>query len=189
MLNWIRSFWRTFRDKSPTFCAFAALVIIVCIFFLGLATWAKPRVSEIFSQQYLFVETKNTITEKEQKSIELLIAKNKIVPVTLIYEDTMRYYDHIITLLVTLLGLFAFVSWLYIGGKVQSKMIKNIHDEIQSKWFDVCLEKKVKEYLNNQISDYLAEQSDDEKIRYIVKEELEKAQRLEGMVLDTTTDC
>ena len=139
--------------------------------------------SEQYENTYMFVEIKNDITKEEYKQIDSLIAKNRIIPVTTVYENTLKYYDNLMTLLIALLGLFAFISWIYLKGRVSNQIRDNIHEELQSKWFEICLADRLKEYINRNLSDYLAELCDIETIRGIVREELEKNREIEDKKL------
>ena len=191
MSEWKNIFCETFKKVSAKFTAFFCLIAIIAFFgitVLGIMVFMKPHVSDLYTGRYAFIETQHELKPEEKEQIDLLIAKNSIIPITSVYEDTMRYYDNIITLLIALLGVFAFASWFYIGGKLHSKMRDDIHEEFQSNWFNAYLICKSKEfitdYLKANLSDYAAEQMDDEKIRGIVNEELEKKQRIDNTPLD-----
>ncbi|MDE5616067.1 MAG: hypothetical protein K2I81_04530 [Alphaproteobacteria bacterium] len=150
-------------------CA-TAWVAICCIFITGGSVASRAFFSNRYADSYVIIETDfNTITDDEHAAIQHLIQRNKIIPVSLVYEDTLRYYDIIITILIALLGFFAVVSWFVLGGRMRD----SLHKELQANWFDICVEDKLSKFLKNNVSDYLAEELDEEKIRSIAREEYE----------------
>ncbi|MBO4700377.1 MAG: hypothetical protein J5620_01365 [Alphaproteobacteria bacterium] len=170
MRNWWYSFVEHFRTCSSWFGAIVSWLAIFFVFITAMVVFAKPYVSRIYADTYIVADTDiNLVTEKDRKSINNLIMKNKIVPVSIVYEDTLRYYEEIIAILIALLGVFAVVSWFFMGGRMR----EGLHKEIQSKWFDICLNDKMSKLLKSDMGDYLAEQFDDEKIRSIAREEFE----------------
>lgn len=183
MTNWTNSFRRAFTEKAAYFCAICCWFLLVIIFLLAVINYTKKSISELYENTHMFIEAENNITKEEYTQIETLIAKNRIIPVTVVYENTLKYYDNLMTLLVALLGIFAFVSWIYLKGRVSNQIRDNIHEELQSKWFEICLKDRLKEYVSKNLSDYLAELYDIENIRGIVREELEKAQDIEDKKL------
>lgn len=183
MAGWTNSFRRAFTEKTSCFVAGCCWFLLTIIFILFFMHCIKKSVSEQYENTYMFVEIKNDITKEEYKQIDSLIAKNRIIPVTTVYENTLKYYDNLMTLLIALLGLFAFISWIYLKGRVSNQIRDNIHEELQSKWFEICLADRLKEYINRNLSDYLAELCDIETIRGIVREELEKNREIEDKKL------
>lgn len=168
MRNWWYSFVERFKICSSWFGAIVSWVAIGLLFGVLLVIWSKPYVSQIYKDTYIVTETDiSLITEEERKSIDALIMKNKIVPVSIVYENTLRYYEEIIAILIGLLGLFAVVSWFFMG----SRMREGLNKEIRSEWFDICLNDKMVRFLKANIGDYLLEHFDD--FRGIAREEFE----------------
>ena len=170
MRNWWYSFVERFKICASWFGAIVSWVAIGLVLGAAIVVWSKPYVSQIYKDTYMVTDTDiSLITEEERKSIDALIMKNKIVPVSIVYENTLRYYEEIVAILIGLLSLFAVVSWFFMG----SRMREGLHKEVRSEWFDICLNDKMVRFLKSNIEDYLAEHFSGEQFRGIAREEFE----------------
>ncbi|MCL1891993.1 MAG: hypothetical protein FWF97_01705 [Alphaproteobacteria bacterium] len=174
MKNWFCDVRGHCRKCSAIVFAWASILLVVVMFFGAVCIYAKPHISELYATHYTVAELDETIlTKKDKTNIDQLIAKNKIVPVSVIYENTLSYYNTIITILIGLLAGFAIFSWISIRSKLDGEIRKIIHEEMQSEWFGIYFDKKVADYLKTNLSDYVAEELDETRIRGFISQEYE----------------
>lgn len=170
MKNWLFSTGERFKICSYWIGAIFSWLLICGLFTMLFFVFTRPYISRVYNYNYIISETSpKEITKKDMVSIQQLVYKNKIIPVSAVYGDTLKYYDSIITILVALLGLFAFVSWFFLGGRMR----ESLHKELQAKWFEVYVNDKITKFLSANISDYIAEHINEEDIRSIVRQETE----------------
>lgn len=170
-------------------CAFVAGILIVCAIFLSIGAiygFTQPRITQIYSHIYVLTELEarekhNPYSNKEKEQIKQLVDKNRIVPVTTVYKDTLDYYDSLISVLVALLGIFAFVSWFSMRSKIKEEMRDTIESGMKTGPFKDRLkdtiEDSVEIYLKQNLSDHLSDVPQiglsEEQIRQIISQTYE----------------
>jgi hypothetical protein len=86
------------------------------------------------------------LTEQEQINLEYLITKNKIIPLSYVYQNTLNYYDSlisvlggVITFLIALLGVSAFMSWLSLRSRIEDTIKEELKLELLSDFYKAWL--------------------------------------------------
>ncbi len=153
MKKWVSEFKEHFMNilgKSSKPCAIIALVILsVCCFavFCGII---KPHITNIYKYTYvLAVEKPSEITKQEETNINYLLSRNRIIPVSTVYNNTLEYYDSLIAILVALLGVFAIASWISMRAKIKDDIQKEVASffstEQTKSWIDELIRAMIDE--------------------------------------------
>ena len=93
---------------------YATLIgIFVAFFLLVITIYSTPKISKIYYKTFaVSISDRTELNLVDEKYISELLAKNKIIPITDVYDNTLDYYNTLITILVALLGVFAILSWI-----------------------------------------------------------------------------
>jgi hypothetical protein len=142
-------------------CSFLALVIILGIIGWAVLIYAKPEVDKIYSQSYIVSDLNDVaLTAEEKYSLEELITKNKIVPLSMVYDKTLNYYDSLISvlgILIAVLGIFVGLGMILSYFSMKSKIKDNIDDEIKYQFTNIFFQ----DHLRILIKGELAEETPD----------------------------
>lgn len=99
---------------------FLALILIVAsLATILLLTGFYDRL-DFFIGKYLFIGH-SSFDPNEPITIQELITNNAIIPTDTILTQTLDYYDTLIALLVSILGVVSFIAFFYIKGKSEDK--------------------------------------------------------------------
>ena len=148
---------------------YATLIgIFVAFFLLVITIYSTPKISKIYYKTFaVSISDRTELNLVDEKYISELLAKNKIIPITDVYDNTLDYYNTLITILVALLGVFAILSWISLRAKIK----EDVKDEIEKffvspqtiAWFGELIKKQI-----DQNSELL--NTDKEKLIDIVQE-------------------
>lgn len=169
-------FFEHIKKASAILLAWVAVGSLVCIFLGAFFISQKAKIEVLLNQHYTIIET-NVLNKNDRLSIERLIQKNKIIPVSMIYENTLNYYNSIITILVFLIGVFGVVSWFSLKSRVRGDIEDCFRENMNDGSFKEILECKIKkqteEYLGQHLPDYISESIEEKDIRGMISEEYE----------------
>lgn len=87
-----------------------------------------------FSTKYILcpsIQVQTTQAPKKTVTIEQLLAEGKIIPANEISNGIIGYYNTLITILVTLLGLNAVIAYFYIKGTTEDKVEEKVDKTVQ----------------------------------------------------------
>lgn len=169
---------------------FVVIGLTICAIY-GLT---KPHITKIYKHAYVLtkIDENDVYTKREERYIAYLLEKQKIIPISAVYKDTLDYYDSLITVLVAMLGIFAFVSWFSLRSKISGEMPKVIQEQIDSNWFSGFLENKIAGFITQEkIIELIAETievnnltTSEEQIRQFITQEYElKSDKIKDDVL------
>jgi len=83
----------------------------------------KPKIESIYGHHYVVIaEDPMSISQKDEQYISYLLNRNRIIPISTVYENTLAYYDSIITILLGLFGLFALLSYFSFKRKIKEDL-------------------------------------------------------------------
>jgi predicted house-cleaning noncanonical NTP pyrophosphatase (MazG superfamily) len=197
MGNWHNMFKGHFIKWSAKICSCLVIALVLGIVFCIVLLFVKPRIDKIYSQSYVVSDLDNTIlTTKEKYSIDQLIAKNKIVPLSMVYDKTLNYYDSLISVLgflIAVLGIFvgfgAFLSYVSIRGKIKDTIDDEIKSQFTNIFFQDHLRALIEEKLVEEMPDWLRSKENTViEVVEQVKNELEKNKKEKLNVLTQTDD-
>ncbi|MDR1324238.1 MAG: hypothetical protein LBK68_07380 [Candidatus Margulisbacteria bacterium] len=162
MKSWLTIFCENLKKTSALLSSWIAAFLVFFIISLIVCLFLKPSIETIYNQNFTIIESnESNLTEQDLLDINKLISKHKIVPVSTIYDNTLSYYNSLITILVTLLGLFAFVSWFHIRNNVKSDIEESLRETINNGNFneivDCKIESKLQKYMKDNLADYANE--------------------------------
>jgi hypothetical protein len=140
-------------------CAFFIVLSILCVLICFLAKWYKPRIDTLYKNNFTVAELNEpNLTEQEKIDLDNLIKRNKIIPLSYVYQNTLQYYDTFINVLgffiaflAALIGVGAFFSWFSFGNKIK----KEITSEFNTDDFQTSMKKSIEESLENILADKL----------------------------------
>lgn len=124
---------------------FLLLVIFSSILSISIISiFARPSLCELYKYNYIGVESDVTnYSDKDLEYIRYLTNRNRIIPVSLIYESTMAYYDTLITILLSSFAALSFFSWMSVKNKVSIEVKEGLSHEIESKGFSDDINAKI----------------------------------------------
>ncbi len=124
---------------------FLLLVIFSSILSISIISiFARPSLCELYKYNYIGVESDLTnYSDKDLEYIRYLTNRNRIIPVSLIYESTMAYYDTLITILLSSFAALSFFSWMSVKNKVSIEVKEGLSHEIESKGFSDDINAKI----------------------------------------------
>jgi predicted house-cleaning noncanonical NTP pyrophosphatase (MazG superfamily) len=103
-------------------------------------------------------ETSETnLSIQDKKNIDNLISKHKIIPISDIYDNTLSYYNTLITILVAILGVFTFVAWFSVKNKVKAEIEESVRETLNSNTYKELLDAKLNKIIRDYIPDYIAD--------------------------------
>lgn len=109
--------------KACAYLMLCLLVILSVVLILILFGFLTPKVEALYLHHYALSEIRNEeISVLDKRQIDYLIGRHQIVPMSSIYEKTLEYYDSLISVLVALLGLFAFIAWFSLRTKARNEV-------------------------------------------------------------------
>ena len=140
-MNSIKIFIQDFLCYLRKFTSFVLALFIVVFTFLMVSLFVfkicKPKVEVLYKNTFIVSEN-NKVTIEERNHISDLIKKNRIIPVSTIYDRTINYYDSLIsisslliTFLVAALGLFSYFSWISLKSKIKEDLDKKVNEEFE----------------------------------------------------------
>ena len=134
--NKIGNFIPWILGKSCALLIWLLCLSLITIILLLAYNIIQPKVTRLYSHACAVSELQiENLSPQDKKSIDTLIAKNKIIPISTIYEKTLEYYDSLVSILIALLGIFAFVTWFSLRGKTKDEVENAIEKMIESPLF------------------------------------------------------
>ncbi len=131
-----------------------ALVLFIFVFLLLILL--SPGFRKIYSNVYTFAEYDiANINGAEHYCIDYLLTKHKIIPIADVYQNTLSYYDTLVTFLVSILGLFAFISFFSLKSKIRNEVDESVSNYLDSNLFKDNLKTKLVEITQDILPDIL----------------------------------
>lgn len=145
LLNQGGNIWGNIR--KPFYTTLGILIAIFCIFLaiffiLVVMGHINPTFIKVLNYQYILGHS----TEYDSKTtvmLNTLIAQGKIISASDIYNHMLEYYNTLITILISLLGIFGFISWVSLQAKVKHEAELSVDNKFENKDFQCRLEKEV----------------------------------------------
>lgn len=176
--------------RTPQYCAKILHIFTLLVGFgiaLVLATlWIAPHASKLYHHIFTISLTEHKeINIEDKRHIEYLLLKNKIIPISEVYNHTLEYYNSLISILVALLGIFAFLAWVSLRTKIKEDVQQEIEKFFSSQqtiaWLNELFKKKIdenkewlladQENLINKIEENVLAQIEEKKIEEISERE------------------
>lgn len=176
-------------QKTSRYCARIMHVLILLVGLglavVWLAVWIAPHTAKIYHQVFTVFNKGENLSDKDKRNLEDLLLKNKIIPISEVYDRTLEYYNSLISVLVALLASFAFLSWFSLKTKIKEEVQQEIEKFFSSAqtiaWFNELLEKKISEkrewlFLDQkriigEIEDQILERLEDRRAEEVSEEE------------------
>ncbi len=136
------------------------VLLLFSIFIAGLGVYVLKPQSDFTSKYILCPSIKTPAMQVPPKSvtIEQLLAEGKIIPANEITNSIIGYYNSLITILVTLLGLNAVIAYFYIKGttedKVEEKVAKTVQIIFKSQEFHNKLEQQMVKVAEDKVTEH-----------------------------------
>lgn len=177
--NWV-SLKEHFNKWFPKVCSIIAIML-----FFGLLTCIiihlfKPYLAKSIFSNYFIAEQQdynsknpNGLTVKDRANLRSLMNKGKIVSIDSIYDKTLDYYDSLITILVALLGLFAFVSYFSMRGKLKGEAEECVREIMNSNYFKTILDCEMRKIIQENLPDYVSETIGEDEVKRLISQEYE----------------
>lgn len=176
--------------RTPQYCA-KILHIFTLLVGFGIALvlailWIAPHASKLYHHIFTISLTeRKEINIEDKRHIEYLLLKNKIIPISEVYNHTLEYYNSLISILVALLGIFAFLAWVSLRTKIKEDVQQEIEKFFSSQqtiaWLNELFKKKIdenkewlladQENLINKIEENVLAQIEEKKIEEISERE------------------
>jgi hypothetical protein len=171
--------------KASAYFVWVIIVIAIIFILIFMFQLLCPKVMNLYSHLYTISDSEPNATSfsmEDEKYIKYLIERNKIVPMSAVYSNTLDYYNSLISILVALLGLFAFVSWFSLRSKIRD----DVKDTFVSDFFKQNLDNKIKEIVNKNLPDYVSEVINENEIKDMISKEYElKADSIKEDILNS----
>ena len=170
------NFFKRIIRLTENFFKVSCTLFIICLFFLSLLAIAKhftPHFCKVYHGNYAVANTDN-ISAEEKRTLERLIQKGRIIPISDVYGHTLDYYDSLVSVLIAIIGVFAIVAWFSMRAKIEDSVIESINSE-HNKEFLVL---KIKEIIdeNYEIFQRLNERDLIDRIKKEISEDNTKAE-------------
>ena len=166
--------------------AILTIMLLLCIVFLVFYIIYEDKINDFYKIQYT-TASNASLTLCEQSYVDVLSAKGKIISVSDVYNSTISYYDTLISILVALLGLFAFISWFSIKAKAKDNLDEVVQKYLDSRYFDLDMQENLKKVFDQNIEKALRRSPLKEEIKKETVEtvinELEKQKELSNETL------
>jgi hypothetical protein len=181
MREWIRLFKSYFYKFTAGAFALFIILSILCVLICFLVNWYKPRIDTLYKNNFTVAELNEpNLTEQEKINLDHLIKRNKIIPLSYVYQNTLHYYDALITVLgfliaflVALLGLSTILSWFSLKSKIKDDVAKEINSTFYSQFFESWLKEIAERIVTEKFLDWSKNQENNFAILIDrVKEEL-----------------
>lgn len=179
-------------DNVKNRCCACVVRSLLCalglfIFAFLLLIFLNPGFKKIYSNVYTFTEYDDiaNINSVGHYCIDYLLAKHKIIPITDVYQNTLSYYDTLVTFLVSILGLFAFISFFSLKSKIRNEVDESVSNYLNSNLFKDNLKTKLLEITQDILPDILEDaikpRMDD--MHGIITEEINKLLEKRGRII------
>ena len=157
------SLWQIGRNtweniKKAFYGTLGILVALFCVslflfFVFVLINHISPAFITSLHSQYMLLTNEQSV-EISTKTLGELIAQDKIVNASEVYNHMLEYYNTIITILIALLGVFGAISWFTIQGKAHYEVKTSIENKFDSSKF----QKELTEKIDDQLTEMSKEQ-------------------------------
>lgn len=139
--------------KKPFYNTLGILVAIFCIsiivfFTFKLILHINPPFIDSLQSKYIF--TPNIDPKGVENELKHLISLDKIISASDVYNNMLHYYNTLITILIALLGVFGFISWISIQAKIKHEAEMSVENKFENKDFQCRLQDEI-EMVSTQI--------------------------------------
>ena len=162
-------------------CSIATGLVFTFILAFGLCSVFLnhcPGINTFLKDQYVISQTNNNnLSKNEQKYLDVLIEKNKIVSTKDLYESILEYYNALISFLIAIIGVFGLVSLISFQSKIKYEAEQHVENKIEHNNFkdkiNNLIESQTEKIFNEQKSDIIENLTNDILNNIIDTEELD----------------
>ena len=142
------------KDFQKGFYYSAGICVAVIFAFVIIVMLCTIKIDSIKDVYFLSKDLNlNLLSEKEQNLLHSLIRKNHVISADTIYTQTLAYYDTLITVLVSILGLVAGLAFFYVRFISQEKTEEYIEKIVKQNFETKKFADSVKDGIQDTLGD------------------------------------
>ncbi len=136
--------WRKIR--KPYYNTLGVLVAVFCVclatlFIVAAVVHFNPSFINVLNSQYIISE--DNYNQETISMLNQFISQGKIINASEVYNHMLEYYNVLITILIALIGIFGFVSWISMQAKIKHEAELSVENKFETRDFQCRIEKEV----------------------------------------------
>ena len=139
-----KNIWRKIR--KPYYNTLGVLVAVFCVclaslFIIATIIHYNPSFINVLNSQYILAE--DHYNPETISILNQFISQGKIINASEVYNHMLEYYNVLITILIALIGIFGFVSWISMQAKIKHEAELSVENKFETRDFQCRIEKEV----------------------------------------------
>lgn len=135
-INIKKSFYNALGVLVAVFC-----VCLAALFIIATVVHFNPSFINVLNSQYIIAE--DNYNQETISMLNQFISQGKIISASEVYNHMLEYYNVLITILIALIGIFGFVSWISIQAKIKHEAELSVENKFETRDFQCRIEKEV----------------------------------------------